>query len=132
MRDLQTMAGYRWKVARHAARFVRRWRRTLNRDQLIMGLANNLLMVAPLAGTLPRSVGARRAPRTYVSTTEPLDVWYTPSMPVDARWAGLFEPVMLTDAAGELSAALGPDVERARPRPASVPSLIAARGRVPA
>lgn len=132
VRDLQTMAGYRWKVARHAARFVRRWRRTLNRDQLIMGLANNLLMVAPLAGTLPRSVGARRAPRTYVSTTEPLDVWYTPSMPVDARWAGLFKPVMLTDAAGELSAALGPDVERARPRPASVPSLIAARGRVPA
>ena len=132
VRDLQTMAGYRWKVARHAGRFVRRWRRTLDRDQLIMGLANNLLMMAPLLGTLPRSVGARRAPRTFVSSTEPLDAWYTPSMPVDARWAGYFEPVMLTDASGQLSEALVADVERARPRGPRVPSPAAALEPVPA
>lgn len=116
VRDLQSMAGYRGKVVRHAARFVRRWHGTLNRDQLIMGVANNLLMMAPLAGTLPRAVGARRAPRTYISSTEPLDVWYTPQMPVDARWAGYFAPVMLTDGDGAVTRALADDIERARPR----------------
>lgn len=115
VRDLQSMAGYRWKVARHGARFVRRWRSSLNRDQMIMGLANNLLMMSPLLGTLPASVGARRAPRTFVSSTEPLDVWYTPSMRVDARYASYFEPVMLTTASGALDAALAEDIDRGRP-----------------
>ncbi len=114
VRDLQSMAGYRWKVARHGARFVRRWHGHLNRDQLIMGLANNLLMMAPLLGTLPTSIGARRAPRTYVSSTEPLDVWYTPSLPVAARFDSYFSPVMLTGARGTLDATLAEDVERGR------------------
>jgi radical SAM superfamily enzyme YgiQ (UPF0313 family) len=130
VRDLQTMAGYRIKVVRHAARFVGRWHRTLNRDQLIMGLANNLLMMAPLAGTLPRSVGARRAPRTYVSSSEPLDIWYEPAMPVDARWAAHFKPVMLTDADGALDSALADDIERARPRRRPVHSPVIPMERV--
>lgn len=125
VRDLQSMAGYRWKVARHGARFVRRWRTHLNRDQLIMGLANNLLMMSPLLGTLPSSVGARRAPRTFISSTEPLDVWYTPSMRVDARYASYFEPVMLTTASGALHGALAGDIEAARPvsRPVHSPVI---------
>jgi hypothetical protein len=129
VRELQSMAGYRWKVARHGARFVNRWRRHLDRDQLIMGLANNLLMMAPLLGTLPTSVGARRAPRTFVSSTEPLDVWYTPSMPVHARYAGHFEPVMLTTADGTLDGALAEDIELRRPgrRPVASPIVPMAR-----
>jgi len=41
-------------------------------------------------------------PRTFVSTTEPLDHMYTPAFRVDSRFESYFTPTMVTDKRGEL------------------------------
>jgi len=59
------------------------------------------------AQTLSTSVSGfgwakRRIPRTYVSTTEPLDHMYTPAFRVDSRFESYFKPTMVTDKSGQL------------------------------
>jgi len=44
----------------------------------------------------------RPRPRTYISTTEPLDHMYTPAFRVDSKFESYFLPTMVTDAEGEL------------------------------
>lgn len=114
MRDLQTLRGFRAKVVRHSARFVRTWRRRLSAEQMAIALTNAALITAPLLSTLPTRWGRRAAVRTHVSTTEPLDSTYAPAFAVDPRYAGLFRPTMLTDAGGALSRDIADDVEAGR------------------
>ncbi len=112
--DLQSMRGWRWRIIRHTIGFARRHRKRLTMDQMIIALSNGAMIAAPLWATLPKRVGRRTAPRTYVSTTEPLDGFYAPAFAVDARFEGYFQPTMLTDAGGEISAQIQEDIAGGR------------------
>jgi hypothetical protein len=114
VRDLQSMRGYRTAVLRHGLRFARRYRRHLPAEQMGICLANGPLLCAPLLATLPGRIGSATGPRTYLSTTEPLDRAYRPAFRVDPRYESLFQPTFLTDASGALSEAIAEDVQHGR------------------
>ncbi len=116
MRDLQTLKGYRARVAGHTLRFARHYARRLSWEQMAIALSNAALITAPLLATLPTRWGRRTGERTHVSTTEPLDSTYRPAFPVDPRYAGHFRPTMLTDAGGAISRDIADDVEAQRSR----------------
>lgn len=118
--DLQTMRGYRSRILRHSAGFAWKYRHHLTADQMILSLLNGLFLAAPLAATLPSRVGGRAAPRTHVSTTEPLDLVYRPAFPVESRYQHLFEPVAVTDPLGRLADDIAEDVGDARPAPVRI------------
>ncbi len=109
-RGLQHLGAYRGAAMRHTAGFLRRYRRRLDSAQLALALINAAILCAPVAATVPRLWRGQKRERTFVSTTEPLDAVYRPAMGVDPRYADHFEPTMLTDARGELDAALVDDV----------------------
>ena len=123
MADLQTLRGYRSRVARHSLGFARRYRRKLTGDGLIIALASAALIVAPVLATVPRKRGRRSAPRTFVSTTEPLDRFYVPTFRLDRRYESYFEPTMLTDANGRIGEDLAEDISEGRPRLAAIGRL---------
>jgi hypothetical protein len=106
LRDLTTMRGYRRRVLRHALAFAKRYRSRLTTTQMMLALSNAALLATPGLATAFKGAGfraGRARPRTYISTTEPLDDVYTPKFPVDARYRHYFEPLMVTDAEGGLS-----------------------------
>ncbi len=115
VRELQSMAGYRQRIVRHSAGFWRRHRDSLTRDQMAIALANGALLVAPLLATGSRLRASGGRPRTHVSSTEALDAVYTPAFRVHRRFEQYFEATMLTEASGELSAALAEDLMASRP-----------------
>jgi hopanoid C-2 methylase len=121
VRELQTMRGYRARIAHHALAFWWRYRARLRADQMAIALSNAALLTAPVLATLPRRIGARAAERTHISTTEPLDRWYTPAFRVESRYRSHFEPTVLTDDDGAIGAALAEDVAAGRPQPRFVP-----------
>jgi hypothetical protein len=107
LRAFETMRGYRLRILRHTAAFTRRYRRHLNRVQLASVLGNAALTCAhDMASTLRGGDWLRRRQpaRTYVTTTEPLDMQYTPKFRVAARYERYFHPTMVTDERGELTA----------------------------
>ena len=107
LRTMEAMRGYKLRVLRHAAGFVRRYRGRLNRMQLTLALANAAITCTPNLAYSFKGAGWRMRhtqPRTYVSTTEPLDDQYTPKFRVDARYTRHFQPTMVTDERGELAA----------------------------
>lgn len=123
LRDIQGMRGYRRRVLRHSLGFVRRYRSTLDPLQMALALGNAGLLCAPNLSTTYRRAGWRvkqQRPRTYISTTEPLDAVYTPAFRVASRFERYFQPVMVTDKSGNLSEdlqrsgmpGLSPSVER--------------------
>lgn len=120
MRDLQSLRGYRMRVLKHSVAFARKYRKRLNRDQMTIALANGALIMAPLMATIPRRIGRRSAPRTFISTTEPLDRFYEPAFRVDAKYEGYFQPTMLTDEHGRISDVIADDVAAGRPKVAAV------------
>ena len=129
--DLQSMRGWRRRIIRHSLQFAWRYRKHLTADQMIIALSNGAMIAAPLWATLPKRVGRRSAPRTFVSTTEPLDTFYEPAFRVEARFESYFEPTMLTDDAGEIPADIAEDIADGRPAaspivPLTVPAQPAA------
>ncbi len=107
LRTVEVLKGYKLRVLRHAAGFVKRYRGKLNRMQLTLALANAAITCAPNLSYSFKGAGWRmrhKQPRTYVSTTEPLDDQYTPKFRVEARFARHFAPTMVTDERGELAA----------------------------
>lgn len=115
LKSIQTLAGYRLRVARHSLAFAKRYRKHFTRDQMIIGLSGGALIMAPLLATGPRRIGQRRVRRTHVSTTEPVDLFYDPAFRVDARFMSYFRPTMLTDSVGRIGEQIAEDVEAARP-----------------
>lgn len=125
LRGLQSFRGYRRRVAMHTARFWRRYRKSLTRDQLLVAAANGALCAAPLMATAPSRFGGRGGRRTHVSTTEPLDRFYTPAFRIDGRYTDHFDPTMLTNAAREVSRELYDDVYAQRPARMRLPVVAA-------
>ena len=103
--DLQSMKGYHGRVVKHAARFARIYRSKLTAMQMVLAVGAGLLVCAqPLTTSFTGFGWARKRPRprTYISTTEPLDHMYTPAFRVDSRYESYFQPTMVTDKQGEL------------------------------
>lgn len=100
LRDMPHLRGFRVRVGRHAAGFVRRYGRTLNMDQLVMALGSAAMIVNPTLRLITR-MRTERA-RTFVTGSEPLDRPYAPAFPVDRRYVSHFTPTMVTDREGRL------------------------------
>ena len=103
--DLQSMKGFHGRMLKHAARFARIYHSKLTKTQMALAVGAGLLVCAqPLTTSFTRFGWARRKsrPRTYVSTTEPLDHMYTPAFRVHSRFESYFKPTMVTDKRGEL------------------------------
>lgn len=105
--DLQSLRGYQSRVIKHAINFSRIYHSKLTKSQLVIALASGLLVCAQPISTSFRGMGwlkARPKPRTYISSTEPLDHMYTPAFRVESRFENYFRPTMVTDKCGELHA----------------------------
>lgn len=102
--DLQSLRGFQSRVVKHAIGFTRLYGSKLTKMQLAMAVGAGLLVCAqPLTTSLTGLGWARkRRPRTFVSTTEPLDHMYTPAFRIDSRFEKYFRPTMVTDEVGEL------------------------------
>jgi hypothetical protein len=110
VRDLDTLFGYRLRVARHAVEFVHRSRRALSPLQRFTTLANAAVTCFPAVASSPAALWRRRPRRTHFASTEPLDPQYTPMIHLDRRFEPFFLPTMVTDERGELARAIAPDV----------------------
>lgn len=103
--DLQSLRGFHGRVVNHAARFTRLYRTKLTKMQMVLALGNSLLTCAQPLSTSLTGLGwikARPRPRTFISSTEPLDHMYTPAFRVDSRFESYFRPTMVTDKSGQL------------------------------
>ena len=103
--DLQSMRGFQGRVIKHALGFSRLYHKKLTRMQMVLAVGAGLLVCAqPLTTSFTALGWARKRPRprTYISTTEPLDHMYTPAFRVDSRFESYFKPTMVTDKQGEL------------------------------
>jgi hypothetical protein len=103
--DLQSLRGLQKRVIKHAIDFTRIYGHKLTRMQLIFATGAGLLVCAQRLTTSLSGFGwARRPnrPRTFISSTEPLDHMYTPAFRVDSRFESHFRPTMVTDKRGEL------------------------------
>ena len=69
---------------------------------LLPCLYNGILLAFPGYATTPTS-DFKKANRTHVSTTEPLDPFYKPAFSVSSRYESYFQPTMLTDAGGNIT-----------------------------
>lgn len=105
--ELQSLKGFRPRILKHAAGFMKRYRLKLTAMQMVLALGNGLLVSAQPLTTSFRGLGWLRKPataRTFISSTEPLDHMYYPAFRVDSRYASYFKPTMVTDSRGELHA----------------------------
>ena len=113
LRGLPNLKGYRRRVLRHSAGFLRRYGRRLDRVQMAIALSSALMTVAPGLASAPTRLGRNlsgHAGRSYLTTTEPLDHHFSPGLPVAARYRDHFRPTMITDAEGGLDESVAPDL----------------------
>jgi hypothetical protein len=103
--DLQSLKGFHGRILKHAVGFARIYHSRLTKMQMILATGAGLLVCAQPLTTSFTALGwlkKKQRPRTYVSTTEPLDHMYTPAFRVDSRFESYFKPTMVTDKQGEL------------------------------
>jgi hopanoid C-2 methylase len=103
--DVQALRGYKARAIKHAAGFARLYYSKLTKMQMAFALGAGLMVCAqPLTGSLAGMgwIRHRPKPRTYVSSSEPLDHMYTPAFRVDSRFESYFKPTMVTDKSGAL------------------------------
>ncbi|MDQ6652810.1 MAG: radical SAM protein [Acidobacteriota bacterium] len=103
--DLQSLKGFHGRILKHAAGFARIYHSKLTKMQMVLATGAGLLVCAQPLTTSFTALGwlrKKQRPRTYVSTTEPLDHMYTPAFRVDSRFESYFKPTMVTDKQGEL------------------------------
>ncbi len=103
--DLQSLRGFHGRMVKHAVGFAKLYRSKLTKAQMVLALGNNLLICAQPLTTSFTGLGwipARPRPRTFISSTEPLDHMYTPAFRVESRYASYFKPTMVTDKNGLL------------------------------
>jgi hypothetical protein len=101
---VQTFNGYRLRVLWHSGRFARIYRKDLTKMQLVYATGASLMQCAhglSLSARPLRQFG-KDAPRTHVSSTEPLDRVYTPAFRLDSRFERYFRPTMVTNQNGQI------------------------------
>lgn len=122
--DIHSMRGFRKRMIGQYLGFARRYGRLMTPQQLAIALANPALLAFYSTLTAPSAWSALRQPalrRTYIGTTEPLDITYTPAFPVASHYAHYFRPTMLTDDRGCLTEALAEDLQKSDARDAHPP-----------
>jgi len=110
VRDLPNLRGYRTRVLRHIAGFMRRYRGTLEPLQLYASAVTALLIATTSTASAPFEMPWRRNRPTFYGPTETLDPQYTPMMRVAETYRDYFRPTMVTDAAGNLAPELIEDL----------------------
>jgi hypothetical protein len=102
--DLQSLREFHLQIAKHAVEFARLYRSRLTKTQMLMALGSGLLTCTQRLATSFSGFGwlKRSKPRSFVSSTEPLDSMYTPAFRVDSQFESYFKPTMITDERGEL------------------------------
>jgi hypothetical protein len=104
VKEMMSLRGYRKRLLRHVAGFVRRYHRKLSPYPLAVAVGHALNLSAEGLGTGAVGSGRGNTRRTHVSTTEPLDEVYRPMFALPSRYESHFRPTMVTDARGELTA----------------------------
>jgi radical SAM superfamily enzyme YgiQ (UPF0313 family) len=133
-KEIRSMHGLRKRMIEQYLGFAKRYRRSMTPLQLAIALANPALLSAYPVLTSPSFWHNLRYPaprRTYISTTEPLDITYTPAFPVAHRYAHYFRPTMLTDDRGHLTESLAEDVQVSRAKMQAHPTLVSLGSRSP-
>jgi hypothetical protein len=133
--DIHSMRGFRQRILGQCLRFVRRYRRVLTKQQMTIVLANPTLLCFYSRATARRVWSSLRRSmprRTYLATTEALDLAYTPVLPVASRYAHYFKPTMLTDDLGCLSEEVAEDLLDFRTKENANPSLVSMTLETPA
>jgi len=110
IRGGRRFAGYRKRFMQHQLRFMRRYGKSLNRDQLLLSGISAAAIMAPTAVLGPGSILRKKVKRTHLSSTEVLDDVYTPRLPVAAQYRNYFTPTNLVDWGGEINRAVIDDV----------------------
>jgi hypothetical protein len=126
LREIRSMKGYRRRMLKSMLGFTRKYGRVLTREQMMVAHASPVLLTLYPFVTAPRELLFRRgsaARRTYISSTEPLDDTYVPSIRVASKFAGYFRPTMLTGDDGQLAEEVAADLSASR-RPATEGSLV--------
>ncbi|HKX55959.1 MAG TPA: hypothetical protein VJN01_07655, partial [Xanthomonadales bacterium] len=113
--------GYRRRFMRHHARFLWRYRHTLDRNQLLLAALTGAAILAPGSFSSPGAILKRKTLRTHVSSTERLDAIYTPRLPVASQYENYFKPTQITLANGELNPMLAEDALATRFRRSAEP-----------
>ena len=109
IRTGKNFRNYRRRVFAHQARFMRRYRHSLTREQKLLSNLSILAILYPGKFSSPGSLFVRKGPRTHISTTERLDAIYRPRMHVDRRYRDYFDATVIVDAGGELNPMLQDD-----------------------
>ncbi len=110
VRDLPSLRGYRGRVLRHARKFLRHYRGTLNPLQLYAAGLSGMLICTTSAASSPLQRPFRRSELTYFGPTETLDAQYTPTIRMAASYEAHFRPTMVSDASGGLAEDLAEDL----------------------
>ncbi|WP_448202626.1 B12-binding domain-containing radical SAM protein [Azospirillum sp. sgz302134] len=100
VRGLNSLRDHRGAFLGQLGRFLVRRRKDLSAAQLF-AVASKLIYRVTYDSS-PMNLLGRRPRRSCITTTEPLDRPFTPAFPVDARYADMFEPTMVTNRKGEV------------------------------
>jgi hypothetical protein len=109
VRNGRNFRGYRKRFLQHQAKFLWRYRRSLDRNQLLLSSLTAAAILAPGSFSSPGAIFKRKNPRTNISSTERLDAIYTPRLPVADQYQSYFQPTRITLANGELNPLLEAD-----------------------
>ncbi len=116
IKDIQTLKGYKLKIARRVLEFHRRYHKVVKGMNMVSSQYNAFLLCFPnVANAGIKSNGHSRGaykslPRTFIGPTERLDPVYTPAFRIDSRYREYFKPTMLTNRNGELADELHHDL----------------------
>jgi hopanoid C-2 methylase len=112
----KNLRGFRARALGHQARHLWRYRGSLSPAQSLVSTITMASILAPQFTSNPRTLLARRRPRTHISTTDRLDDVYVPRLPVAHAYLDHFTPTWITDAGGQLNPALAEDLLAQRER----------------
>ena len=116
LRTTKNLVGRRARFLAHQARFHWRYRAALEPHVHLASALTIGSIMSPQGLSNVRYAFRAKSPRTHVGATDRLDPVYTPSQPVDGRFASWFEPTLVTLADGSLNPALADDLTRAHAR----------------
>jgi hypothetical protein len=132
LKDIHSMRGFRKRMISQYLGFTRRYRKIMTPFQLAIAFANPALLSAYPVLTAPffwHNLRRAALRRTYIGTSEPLDITYTPAFPVADRYAHYFRPTMLTDDKGDLTETVAEDVQESRAKMQPHPTLVSLASR---